>query len=1436
MDALPGPFILHHYPVLGVLESYSLSNEHPVSDPDSQPVASPTRISPTTLEPHWSSYTTTVKRRVLQHFGKYPLEANWDATNAKEALSGFAVVPVHEGDYISSKIRYLPSQSINSLENAIQEARRSHSQFSPLNRHSPLFPEGLISPQWMTCHHQRYPSVLVSFHDLKFHHNISANVPQASTMGDQTHPLASQSVDSFTLADERLASDLLYGQRIAKMRGLRYIPLLIVDEEEHTQSSTDERIHRIRKRASVDGKLALTVLRPMNSEQFDQTMVGLTQGLLDYSMTHYRELAKRAKRRSQHLMVADLPSPGPVQDKPSMADNGASGDSTGPMVTAATSFADLTFATFGQRTETKYIDPHGLPMEGWLVRYQYKQGVFAEFRQDIVTALKHYCEAYTHILDYAERVAQRGYPQLDRLLLFTPRWEELRAFMDSLCWKIRKLYFYTNSHASSAENFNGYINSFSSILHNAGYGEEASYYWNWLTNQHQTFAALLELGIKHRLQLPLSTLPNARLSGSGRDMTSGQAGGLVIDRSVIASYTIPDVGTNPATLVQHPGHYYHAAALCNAQFRNTLSKELAGNEATTGMEGSAEEDPVRRNYDRYYSVPLRDRPVDQSYQTSIGLLTHAYELFRQYRNVRYTLYMASEIAETYFEWGKYDTATKFFERIAKTYRREQWATILSSTLRWSLHCAVETDAWASVAKLLLELLAPNLPVSSQERDEYLTKLLKILDLKEFSTADGNPTETSADPSLSPQGQATATGDGFPVTLDMTTVHPCITCHIQFASVMTHYTLDPRPMKYQIALIVPPGVLSVPLVPVAIRVEFSDTRYNYTINHSAMSNESAQASDQETPRMVQQSMQQHPLVANNNLAVNQNASSDHSWRVQWQNCDPTRTKESNHTYTDLSLTDGSCKVLQCTLWPQSPATITVTRVLVDIGPTSRRLTLLFPFEDVGAPTTGFVPGEALYSHKITWWPVVANHPFGFARFDRPRWLTCSQLSFPEDEQSSRLRWKALPYTGFTHRLTVQPALSRLTAACNLNHQPVYVDECFPVVITLTNQEICPIRARLKVELDDPLGQLSQTPWATQSPPTTSPCRQLAMVEIADGKPIPAGETSTVTFYVGGFQAAGVAQVKCHFQYQPTLSSGASDDDGNPEETTWSDLVRTVSNEVVYEFPVLQPFLAVYRCSPLSMSSVKVSADMPTFTPDDTNDTGHDPLMATTGDGDSRSTSSAPSAYWVIGQLRNIAHQGVNISDWQLVPVATDSSTTSVPWSSYRFPSNSSPESNSTLASRQYWTHAFQLLTTLQLGNVTSADNQGPVVYTRVVWRRSLSPSSQTAANIPESGWNTTLIPVYPQDLNSHTIMVLTDCAPVTSYGTSFDVTFYATNTSSTSEDVDVSIQESENGAHVVANQLTPRRLVLGAGETWQWTVACATPRCGLLSLPVLVVHP
>lgn len=56
---------------------------------------------------------------------------------------------------------------------------------------------------------------------------------------------------------------------------------------------------------------------------------------------------------------------------------------------------------------------------------------------------------------------------------------------------------------------------------------------------------------------------------------------------------------------------------------------------------------------------------------------------------------------------------RFFERIGKTYRKENWHTVLTSILRWSLRCAKELGAWDHVVEYLIELMAGRkLPSSS----------------------------------------------------------------------------------------------------------------------------------------------------------------------------------------------------------------------------------------------------------------------------------------------------------------------------------------------------------------------------------------------------------------------------------------------------------------------------------------------------------------------------------------------------------------------------------------------------------------------------------------------------------------------------------------------------------------------------------------------------
>ena len=48
---------------------------------------------------------------------------------------------------------------------------------------------------------------------------------------------------------------------------------------------------------------------------------------------------------------------------------------------------------------------------------------------------------------------------------------------------------------------------------------------------------------------------------------------------------------------------------------------------------------------------------------------------------------------------------RFFDRIAKTYRKERWYTVLASILLLSLDCARVLNMWNKVIEYLVELLS-----------------------------------------------------------------------------------------------------------------------------------------------------------------------------------------------------------------------------------------------------------------------------------------------------------------------------------------------------------------------------------------------------------------------------------------------------------------------------------------------------------------------------------------------------------------------------------------------------------------------------------------------------------------------------------------------------------------------------------------------------------
>ncbi|KAG1830148.1 Gryzun, putative trafficking through golgi-domain-containing protein [Suillus variegatus] len=192
--------------------------------------------------------------------------------------------------------------------------------------------------------------------------------------------------------------------------------------------------------------------------------------------------------------------------------------------------------------------------------------------------------------------------------------------------------------------------------------------------------------------------------------------------------TVRAFGLNPSHALQHPGHYYYMAARCTEARRERFLANEAISQGTSAAPGYANEKKVD-----HLSLILE-------------LYTKSYEVFKKHSSTtsqgRLTLWIAYRIAHTYYESEKFDVAVRFFERIAKTYRREKWKHMLRPLLSTWYACAQKLSDVELMATLLVEMIGYAQDVNeSRTLQEDLLAVLKssvpvspgkplIVDLKE----------------------------------------------------------------------------------------------------------------------------------------------------------------------------------------------------------------------------------------------------------------------------------------------------------------------------------------------------------------------------------------------------------------------------------------------------------------------------------------------------------------------------------------------------------------------------------------------------------------------------------------------------------------------------------------------------------------------------------
>lgn len=314
--------------------------------------------------------------------------------------------------------------------------------------------------------------------------------------------------------------------------------------------------------------------------------------------------------------------------------------------------------------------------------------------------------------------------------------------------------------------------------------------------RYRIFADVIDLAIQHGFKVPIPSSSPAQGSLPMPDSPSLGNGSSPYGSNDLQT------GCNPGAILQHPGFYYHLAAMCCAERRRRYL-EMSKLEASKEKSASASTTMLA-------SLLKSEQQVDHSSLT-IELLTKSYEQFKRYHNGRMTLYLAAEIAGTYYETGKFEMALKFFERIGKTYRKERWYTILTSILRWSLRCAKELESWDRAIECLVELLSDALPMSDSKRTDVQAELLQLLDRQV------------------PSSSADALDLPRPVMINMNQINPFVHCGVQFQTATNFVN---TPLTFQITL--QANKTSPPTDHFrfsAMRILFSDPRYNYYLLES-----------------------------------------------------------------------------------------------------------------------------------------------------------------------------------------------------------------------------------------------------------------------------------------------------------------------------------------------------------------------------------------------------------------------------------------------------------------------------------------------------------------------------------------------------------------------------------------------------------------------------
>ncbi|KAJ5909085.1 hypothetical protein N7495_001767 [Penicillium taxi] len=497
-----------------------------------------------------------------------------------------------------------------------------HSPISPLTPGSPTFPDGLLTPWWVTKHQDLVPAAVINFFPFALDSNMNS------------------------LRDNQLKIEINGLKNEWSSSGFKtlFLVVLISEDGDGYVGEIEDRVAGIRRATNLDPKSIFVIppdATPAELRDFAKSLFSLLQPSV---VEYYRDLSKHARRKRNR---GTIPPP------------------TAPP-TSGTS--------------------QTLSSQGWNVRYEFKLGIFAEFRQEMDAACRNYEAAYGILF---------GQEVFENIAGWDPRFNDARLLGDALAIRIIRCLLWAGNTTVAVRYWVDHRARTKDIINRRGKGSK-NYGWEAWEARWSTVMAQL-----------IRRLETSPLSSSTDQLPESPQIYMSPEKTIL-----PGEQVNPWEHLHHAGYWLYRSAK-HTMFRRVLAEQIPIEDRASPDQSSASRIANKTYLFDTYLAPETHVEAPQSGQTGfdhsgliLSTMKDSLEEFSKRQQNRKVESLSLEIAEEYMRNGAWTEAYNFLKPRWSTlsWRRSGW-WLLMEKFGWVLReSAVKAQDSEMILRVDWELL------------------------------------------------------------------------------------------------------------------------------------------------------------------------------------------------------------------------------------------------------------------------------------------------------------------------------------------------------------------------------------------------------------------------------------------------------------------------------------------------------------------------------------------------------------------------------------------------------------------------------------------------------------------------------------------------------------------------------------------------------------